>query len=154
MAIEKVNLADATISINAKSNAAAVEVITCLVGELSFSKGEREFVTEACHTGESTGTGIKRYPEGEFTIIFDSSNTYGAQVMLEAALNHTGDFANDNTLEFEIEFNNKKTELGSGALMKTEMLIGSFTANITAQGDSKITCRYKQMTDYTLTAAA
>jgi hypothetical protein len=154
MAMEKVNLADATIRIAAKSNPTTLETITCLVGELTFSKGQRDFITEECHTGESTGTGILKFPEGEFTFVFDSSGTYAAQTMLEAAVVHTGDFANDNTLIFEVEFNNQKTpSTGSGAIMEVEMLIGSFSPTLTTQGDSKVTCTYKQMVAYTMTPA-
>jgi hypothetical protein len=152
MAMEKVNLADATIKINAKSNTAVKEEITCLVGELSFSKGERDFTETLCHSGATTGTGIKKYPEGEFSIIFDSSNTYGAQLMLQAALDHTGDFATDSTLQFEVEFNNSKGT--NGAKMNVDMIIGSFTVNLTQDGDSQVVCKYKQLDAFTLTAAA
>ena len=152
MAIERVDLADATIKINAKSAAATKATIPCLIGELSFSKGERDFTSTECHTGESTGTGIKKYPEGTFEIIFDSSNGDAAQVMLGAALDHSGDFASDNTLQFEVEFNNSKGT--NGAKMAVDMLIGSFTVTATATGDSKVQCKYKQLGEYTLTPAA
>ena len=149
--MEKVNLSEAIISINAKSNAATIAIITCLVGELTFSKGTRDFITTECHSGESTSTGILKYPEGAFEIIYDSADAYEAQVMLEEALLQTGDFASDNTLEMNIEFNNSKGT--SGAMLDVEMLIGSFDVVLTANGDSKVSCTYKQLAPFTSTAA-
>jgi len=150
--MESVSLADAVININAKSVPATKAVIPCLYGDLTFSKGQREFTSDECHTGEAVGTGILKYPEGTFQITFDSANNEAAQVMLQAALDHTGDFASDNTIQFEIEFNNSKGV--SGAKFAVEMLIGSFDYQLVQSGKSKIECKYKQLGAAALTAAA
>ncbi len=149
--METVNLSGAIISINAASNVAKVEIIECLIGELQFSLGERNFVSEICHNGESTSTGALTFPEGTFQVIYDSSDADAAQLMLEDALNQVNDFTSDKTLEMEIEFNNSKGL--SGALMSAELLVGSFTVTLTSEGNSKVDVKYKQLAPFTMTAA-
>jgi len=151
MAVEPVNLADSTITLNAKSAEATKATLGCLIGSLTFSKGERDVTEEECHTGVQSFTGAKKYPDGTFQIVFDSAGADAAQVMLEAALDHTGDFAADNTLELEVEFNNSKGT--NGAKINMAMMILSFTVTAETSGASKVECKYKQVGAYTETAA-
>jgi len=152
---EKVNLSGATITINAKSKPADIAIITCFTGELSLSKGERDFTEDECHTGTIVGTGPLKYPEGQLDLIFDSANAAEAQVMLEAALAQSGDFANDHVLQIEVEFNNAKTaSTGKGAILKVDVIVGSGTATFPVTGNSTYSAKYKQLGSYSITPAS
>ena len=154
VAPSKFNLADAVISINAKSKPADKVVITCLKGEITLSKGSRDFTEEECHTGTQTFTGVLKYPEGTLELLADSMNAAAAQIMLEAALEHTGDFATDNTLQIEIELNNKAGAATKGTLITADLLIGSASVTIPTTGSASFTAGYKQLGPYTLTPSA
>jgi len=147
----KVNLSDATITVAPVSDLANLGEITCFMGEMSISLGEREFTEDECHSGSVIGTGPLKYPEGELSIIFDSSGAAEAQKILEDALNQTGDFANDNSLRLIIEFNNAITT--KGATLEVDLIIGSGNGTFPVTGNSTYTAKYKQQSAYQITPA-
>ena len=150
--MEVVNLSDATITINAVSNAATVATIPCVSGEMSFSFGERSVEEFECHSGTEKDLGALKFGEGSFQVTFDADNAEASQAMLIAALKQTGDFASDKKMHISVEHNNSKG--ANGSKVEYDVLVKGLKVTDAINGRAKIEVSYEQVTEPVITAAA
>jgi len=153
MAIQKIDVSGATIRI--KANGGTVEAVEmyCLEGTWDIDLGAYDIAELECHTGIKYEKGKQaKFGTTSWNGKLDGSRTDEAQILLIQALYNEGDFATDNTMNVEIEFDN--SEGTNGTKCAYDIIVKDGKAHFDPKGKLSLNFTIQQTTIPVWTASA
>lgn len=107
MAVAKIDVSGATVKIKANGGAGTLVEVECIEGSWDIDLGAFDVSELECHKGIKYEKGKQaKFGTTSWNGKLDGSKTDEAQILLLQALYNEGDFATDNTMNVEIEFDN------------------------------------------------
>jgi len=114
MAVSKIDVSGAIVRIKANGGAGAFTEVECIEGSWDIDLGSFDVSEIDCHKGIKYEKGKQaKFGTTSWKGKLDGAKTDEAQILLLQALYNEGDFAKDNTLNVEIEFDNSEGTNGT-----------------------------------------